>query len=276
MTRYAFPAAVCLVLAQAFFASAESSDQTWKDLVVKGTYAKDANDLAKAESIFLQALHEAEHFGADDARVATTLNDLGEVYRQEKKFTDAEGAYKRAYTIVTLISGEDSTDAAEVDFNIAGLMFEEEHPSTAIPYLRKALATYQSSTVVQNTTIARVLCMLGDAYRLEKDFRAAEEPLHQCADIREREGGMQNAELAEALHSLALTYEGEGKLTLAEPRFTLAEKICESTLGITSPVLAQTMEDHAILLRQMNRAKEAARLDLLVAAIRRNRKTAGK
>ncbi len=79
-----------------------------------------------------------------------------------------------------------------------------------------------------------------------------------------------------AVYSLALVYEGEGKYEQADPRFKLAEKIQESTLGITSPVLAQTMEEHAILLRQMGRIKEASRLDLIAGAIRRNQKSVPK
>jgi hypothetical protein len=114
-----------------------------------------------------------------------------------------------------------------------------------------------------------VLCMLGDAHRLAKDFPAAEGPLRRCADIRESNGGMQSSDMAEALHSLALTFVGEGKYALAEPRFTLAEKIRESTLGITSPLLAQTFEDHASLLRLMGKNKEADRLTSMAAAIRR-------
>jgi len=96
--------------------------------------------------------------------------------------------------------------------------------------------------------------------------------LKRCADIREADGGIDNAELADALHSLALTYAGDGKYALAEPRFKLAEKIRESKLGLTSPLLAQTMEDHAAMLRTLRRTKEAERLMLLSAAIRRSEK----
>ena len=83
---------------------------------------------------------------------------------------------------------------------------------------------------------ATVLCMIGDAYRFQKSYGEAEAPLRRCADIRESDGGVQNPELADALHSLALSYEGEGKYALAEPRFRLAEKIREGTLGIMSPL----------------------------------------
>jgi tetratricopeptide (TPR) repeat protein len=266
-----FSGAVC-VLALASFASAQSADDAWKDLIVKASYSAEANDYAKAEQTYLQALHEAERFGAEDARVGTTLNDLGQVYRKEKKFAEAESAYQRAAALLDTALGADSNDVADVNFNMAVLLFDQGRQSNALPYLNKTLATLETHLNGEDVKLAAALCMLGDAYRLEKDFKAAEDPLHRCADIRERDGGVLNADLAEAMHSLALVYEGEGKFQLADPRFKLAEKIEESTLGITSPLLAQTMEEHAILLRQMGRQKEAARLDLIAGAIRRNQR----
>jgi tetratricopeptide (TPR) repeat protein len=267
MARFVFPA----FLALALLAQAETANDGWKDLIVKASYAAGEKDLAKAEQIFLQALHEAERFGATDPRVATTLNDLGQVYRSEKKYADADGAYRRAYAILEKAGG-DAMPLAETSLNIAVLMFDQGQQSMALPFIKKTLNTYEAVLDANNERTATVLCMLGDAYRVEKDFQAAEEPLKRCGDIREMDGGVQNPDLAEAMHSLALVYEGEGRYDLADPRFKLAEKITESTLGITSPALAQMMEDHAILLRQMGRQKDAARLDVMAAAIRRNQK----
>jgi tetratricopeptide (TPR) repeat protein len=276
MSPSVFFVAVCALLTFVTFANAQSAADTWRDLLVEASYAEDAKDYAKAEQLYTQALHEAERFGAGGTKVATTLMDLGQVYREEKKYAEARAAYDSAYPILATTSGEDSEEVADINFNIAVLMFDQEHQSMALPYLRKALAVYETRHGGEDVKTGDVLCMTGEAYLLEKNFRAAEEPLRRCADVREKDGGMRNAGLAEALHGLALVYQGEGKLDLAEPRFTLAEKIRENTLGITSPLLARTMEDHAILLRQMGRTKEAARLDLIAAAIRRNQKSGTK
>jgi tetratricopeptide (TPR) repeat protein len=271
MCRFLFLSAVSGVLVLAPFAGAQSASEAWKNLIVQASYSADAKDYAKAEQIYLQALHEAEHFGANDARAGTTLNDLGQIYRKEKKYAEAESAYQRALSILEAASDTNGTEVADVNFNIAVLMFDQGRQSMALPYLHKTLTTWES-LVDNDLRTATALCMLGEAYRLENNFRAAEEPLHRCADIREKDRGMQNADLGEAMHGLALVYEGEGKYSLADTRFNLAEKILESTLGITSPALAQAMEDHAILLRQLGRQKEAARLDTISAAIRRNQR----
>lgn len=262
-------AAVFAVLVLARALHAQDVEEKWKNLFMQALQSAGANDYGRSEQLFLAALKEAERFGGDDARVGTTVNSLGLVYRSEKKFGEAEASYRRALTILERAYGDDSIDVANVNFNIATVMFDQGHQAGAMPFLQRTLVTYQNMLGGASLKTGAVLCMIGDSYRLEKDLKQAEGPLKQCADIREREGGMENAELADALNSLALVYEGEGKYALAEPRFNLAEKIREKTLGITSPLLAQTMEDHASLLKQMGREKEATRLSTMAAAIRR-------
>jgi tetratricopeptide (TPR) repeat protein len=253
-------------------AKAQEAEDPWKDLVTQAQHAAGNNEFPKAEQIFLKAVHEAERFAVDDYRVGVTLESLGQVYTAEKKFSEAEIAFRRALGIVAKANGDDSVEAANVNFDIANLRFAGGHLSEALVFARKALSSYESSLGGTSVQTASALCLIGDSLRTMKNFIDAEEPLKRCADIRETDGGIENAELADALHSLALTYVGERKYTLAEPRFKLAEKIRESKLGLTSPLLAQTMEDHAALLRIMGRDKDAERLMLLSAAIRRNEK----
>jgi tetratricopeptide (TPR) repeat protein len=253
-------------------AQAQEADDVWKDLVTEGQHAAGNNDYAKAEQTFLKAVHEAERFAPDDWRVGATLESLGQVYAAEKKFADAESVYRRALAIVGKTSGDNSVEAANLNFDSAGLMLAAGRLSDALIYARKALASFETELGGTSTKAAAALCLMGDSLRAMKNFIDAEAPLKRCADIRETDGGVDNPELADALHSLALTYAGEKKYALAEPRFKLAEKIRESKLGLTSPLLAQTMEDHAAMLRTLGRDKEAERLMLLSAAIRRNEK----
>jgi len=253
-------------------ARAQEAEETWKSLVAEGQHAASANDYTRAEQIFLKAVHEAERFAPDDWRVGVTLESLGQVYAAEKKTGEAESAYRRALGIVGKANGDDSVEVANVNFDMANLMFDGGRQVEALTCVRKALSTYETSLGGTSVQTAAALCLMGNSLRSMKNFVDAEGPLRRCADIREMDGGIDNTELADALHSLALTYVGEGKYALAEPRFKLAEKIRESKLGLTSALLARTMEDHAAMLRVMGREKEAERLMVLSAAIRRNEK----
>ena len=272
-----FTAGITLAaLTLAPLADAQEAEDTWKDLVTQGQHAAANKEYAKAEPIFLKAVHEAERFGTDDWRVGATLESLGQVYTAEKKFGEAEGAFRRALGISGKADSSDNQEAANLNFDMANLMLAGGRLSEALVYARKALTSYETSLGGTNVQTAAALCLMGDSLRTMKNFIDAEAPLKRCADIREADGGIDDVELADALHSLALTYVGEEKYALAEPRFKLAEKIRESKLGLTSPLLAQVMEDHAAMLRKLGRTQEAERLALLSAAIRRNEKKSGR
>jgi tetratricopeptide (TPR) repeat protein len=268
-----FPAGLTLfALTFAVAARAQEAEDTWKDFVTQGQRAAANNEYAKAEQSFLKAVHEAERFAADDWRVGTTLESLGQVYAAEKKFSEADSAYRRALEIAGKAGADNNAQVANLTFDIANLMFDAGRQSEALTWGRKAVSGYENAFGGTSVQTAAALCLLGDSLRSIKNFIDAEEPLRRCADIREKDGGIENVELADALHSLALTYAGERKYALAETRFKLVEKIRENKLGLTSPLLAQTMEDHAALLRVMGRNKDAERLMLLSAAIRRSEK----
>jgi tetratricopeptide (TPR) repeat protein len=260
------------ILISAPSASAQQAEEAWRNLFTQGMYFAGAKDYARAEQTLLSAIHEAERFGAGDVRVGSTVNTLGLVYLAENKFGEAESAYQRSLTIMEKVYGNDSIDVANVNFNIATVLFDQGHQAQAMPYMTRAQETYEKLLGGTSVKTASVLCLEGDAYRAMKNYIAAEGPLRRCADIRESDGGMQNPQLADALYSLAQVYVGQGKYALAEARFNLAEKIRESTLGLTSPLLAQTMEDHAALLKSMGRNQEADKLIVLASAIRRTQK----
>jgi tetratricopeptide (TPR) repeat protein len=264
---------LCMVLAALTGVPAARAQQDpegpWKNQIILGLRAAGAKDYPKAEQAFLKALQEAQHFGAEDSRVGTTLNSLGLVYRAEKKYSEAEAAYRRALAIMETLYGE-TMGTANLNFNIASVMFDAGHQADALPNLRRTLAIYEKLLGPTSLKVASAVCMEGDAYRVMKRYPESEEQLHRCADIREKDGGiLENGELADALHGLALTYIAEGKFSAAEPRLRLAEKIREKTLGITSPLLAQTMDDHVAVLRHLSRFKEAESLEAIATAIRR-------
>ena len=70
-------------------------DGPWDRHTVAGIAAYEQGDYAKAEEEWVAALAEAEAFGPEDTRLATSLNNLGEVYR-----TQAATAMPSRFTIV--------------------------------------------------------------------------------------------------------------------------------------------------------------------------------
>lgn len=254
----------------AVLAGAQVDESAWRDAVVAGMKAAGAHDYAKAEQELVKALHEAQQrFGGFDSRLGSTLNSLGLVYRAEKKYGEAESSYRRALIIMQTLYG-DGTDTANVNFNLAGVIMDEARPADALPFAGRALAIYGKLLGQDSVKTAAALCIQGDAFRLLKKYEEAEGPLHRCGDIREAASGLYNAEVADALYSLALVYVAEGKFSAAEPRFRLVERIREQTAGITSPLLARTMEEHAATLKSLGRTQEAEKLLAMSSAIRKS------
>jgi hypothetical protein len=253
---------------------AQPAEDSWKDLMTQGQHLAASSDPARAEQIFLKAVHEAERFGQDDWRVGLTLESLGQVYSTEKKFNEGEVALRRSLRILQTADGDDSNEVANVNLDLARMMLANGRSADAILFARKTLNVYERILGGTDLQTASVMCLIGDSLRTMKNYVDAETQLRRCADIRESTGGIESVELADALYSLAMTYTGERKFHLAEPVFRLTETIREKQLGLTSPLLAQTMEDHAALLRTMGKDTEARRLTLLVDAIRRSDKKA--
>lgn len=254
----------------ALTAFAQDSDEGWKNLIMQALYAAGANDYAKSEQLFQRALKEAERFGPSDPRVGTTLNSLGLVYKAEKRYADADSTFRKSLTILEKAYGSSSIDVANINFNIATVLADQGKQPLALPFLEKSLSIYTRQLGGNSLKAGSVLCMIGDAHRVSKEWNLAEEPLRQCAEIREANGGVFNGDLGDALFSLAVVYQNLGKYALADPRFKLAEKIREKTQGIMSPGLADVLEAHSAMLKSMGRDLEANKDSTLAAAIRRN------
>ena len=241
----------------------------WQTLLTGGVRAVAARNYPGAEEFLLKALHLTEQFPAGDPRTGTTLNTLGLVYREERKFGDAEKAFEKAMDIFEKAYGPDSLDVGNISYNVASVLMAEGRYDNALPYIQKSQPIYVRILGPQSLKAAGTLCMAGEVYRYQKKFQAAEVPLKQCADVREEAEGIESADLGDALYSLGLVYTQLGRFALADSTLKLTEKIRELTSGVTSPEFADALEAHAAVLKSMNREPEAAREDTMAAAIRR-------
>jgi tetratricopeptide (TPR) repeat protein len=247
-------------------------DEDWRALFGQSQRAFAEKDYPKAESLYAKTLHDAEIFGKDDPRVASTLAGQATLFRAEKKLADAEEAARRATLIYSLNPGEDSLDYAQVQFILAGVLMDQGKYQPALLSLQKLLPVFDRMLGPDNDSTADAICMQGDAFRLSKLYGSAEGPLKRCADLRADDGGIGTAEFGDAANSLAIVYQRLGKTADAERYFVYAEKIREKVLGISSMQFAETLEAHAALLRQLGHDKEAQQKERLAAAIRAHAK----
>ncbi len=96
-TRWLLVGSLCIVLWSITAASAQVT--RWETLTADAAKAYQKADYVEAEKLLLAALKEAEKFGEQDLRLATSLNNLTTLYRAQGKVTQAEPLYLRALAI---------------------------------------------------------------------------------------------------------------------------------------------------------------------------------
>ncbi len=95
---------VCLALWPAY-TSAQGG--LWETYMAAATKAFQQGNYPEAEDQLGAALKEAEGFGPQDPRLATNLNNLGELYRLQGRYAEAEPLNKRALAIREKALGPD-------------------------------------------------------------------------------------------------------------------------------------------------------------------------
>ena len=77
-----------------------------------GTEAYEQGNYTEAEKLFVAALKEAEKFGPQDPRLATSLNNLANLYNTQGKYGEADPLYKRSLEIWEKALGPDHPSVA--------------------------------------------------------------------------------------------------------------------------------------------------------------------
>src|ERR1700724_1503718 len=72
----------------------DSRGTNWELHISAGMAAYQRGNYGKAESEWQMALREAEEFGPEDPRFATSLNNLAALYGAQGKYEEAEPLYK--------------------------------------------------------------------------------------------------------------------------------------------------------------------------------------
>ncbi len=119
-TKWLLVGLVCLALWSPAHASAQGGQ--WNTLNAAGIEAYQRGDYAEAEKRWSAALKEAEGFGPQDPRLATSLNNLGFLYQAQGRYAEAEPLYQRALAIKEKALGPEHPSVATSLENYAALL----------------------------------------------------------------------------------------------------------------------------------------------------------
>ena len=126
---------IILVLCLALWFTACSTGTPWEKYNDAGKKAYEQGHYAEAEKLFEAALREAEKFGLQDPRLATSLNNLALLYDYDTQgqYPEAEPLHKRSLAIREKGLGPDHPDVAISLDNLAGLYHNQGKYAEAEP-----------------------------------------------------------------------------------------------------------------------------------------------
>ena len=146
--------------------------ETWEKLKAAGWEAYREDHYAEAEKHFVAALQEAERFGEQDLRLATSLAHLAVFYDAQGKHAEAEPHCRRALGIRGKALELQHSDVAESLKDLAGLYHAQGKYALAEPLYQRALAMREKALGPEHPDVAQSL--ENYAALLRKTYRDAE------------------------------------------------------------------------------------------------------
>ena len=127
----------------------------WDSLNDAGENAYERRQYAAAENFLKGPLYSSPKISdLDDLRLATTLNDLGLLYRAEGKFEEAEPLYRRSLAFARKNLAPSNPAVAVSLNNLAGLLAAENRYTEAEQKYRRALAIREKALGPNNPQVA--------------------------------------------------------------------------------------------------------------------------
>ena len=173
--------------------------------------------------------------GANHPDVAWTLNDLALVYRDQGKYSEAEGLIKQALAIREKALGASHPAVGQTLNNLANVYRGQGKNGEAEELFKRALAIREQTLGEGHPFVASSLANLANAYRDQGKYEEAEGVYKRALVIREKALGAGHPEVAWDLNNIAILYEarGESGSALAYSRkataAVLAHRTAEST-----------------------------------------------
>jgi tetratricopeptide (TPR) repeat protein/CHAT domain-containing protein len=191
---------------------------------------------------------------------AASLIDVGAAYRDLKRYSEAEAAFRKALTIRESIHGSKHISVANALNRLSSVLELNFRYSDAAGFLQRALEIRTELQGPDHIDVLATLEALAGAYRRLGRFDDAEPLRRQLLDARERILGSDHREVAEALDSLAAVLadlDRPGEALLLRSR---ALSIWEKVFDWEDVQLADRVSELASLYVKLGQYEEAEAL----------------
>ncbi len=163
--------------------------------------------------------------------LASSLNNLGEIYYKQGKYDQAESLFIQSLNIRKNIFGEKDFDTAQSLNNLA-LLYQNQRK-----YKKSESLLFQSLEIMKNILgenhpdIAKSLNNLAGIYLVQRKYEQAEPLLIQSLEIMRKILGENNPDVAKVLNNLAELCQSQGKYEEAESLYIQSLEIMKKISG---------------------------------------------
>jgi tetratricopeptide (TPR) repeat protein len=178
--------------------------------------------------------------GEESDEHATTLNKLGEVYRQLGRFPEAETAYRSSLAIREAIFRKDQLRLAAALNNLA---------TSQVQSLQ--------ATGAGSLGVARTLSSMGEVQRAQSRHKEAEGSFERALQIKRDILGPNHPDIATSLNNLGALRQDAGDMAGAEKMYLEAVAIREAQSPVDRPALASLLNNISTLHRRTGRLQSA-------------------
>jgi len=198
--------------------------------------------------------------GAEHQDVATTLNNLAELYESMEDYEKALPLFQRALDIRENVLGPQHPSVATTLNNLAELYRQMGDYEKALPLFQRALEIYEKVLGSQHPSVATILNNLAELYCMMEDYEKALPLFQRAFEISENVLGPQHPSVATTLNNLAGLYRQMGDYENALPLYQRALEISEKVLDSQHPSVATTLNNLAELYCLMEDYEKALQL----------------
>ena len=185
--------------------------------------------------------------GLNHPDVATSINNLAQIYYRKGDYIRSEELHGRALEIRTKVLGPDHPHVAYSLNNLAALLELKGEYSKATSFYKRSLEIKEKTQGLDHPDVATSLNNLASLHVFKGEFVLAE-PLHQRAlQIKEKASGPNHPSVAGSLNNLAIMYRSMGDYYKAGQLHKRALEIRERALGPDHPDVATSLHNLAAL-----------------------------
>ena len=185
--------------------------------------------------------------GLNHPDVATSINNLAQIYYLKGDYSKSELLHRRALEIRTKALGPDHPHVAYSLNNLAALLELKGEYTKATSFYERSLEIKEKTQGLDHPDVATSLNNLGALHVFKGEFVLAEPLYQRSLRIKEKASGPNHPSVAGSLNNLAIAYRNMGDYYKAGQLHERALEIRVKALGPDHPDVATSLNNLASL-----------------------------